>query len=270
VNKGENSEYFLKAFLLKQKDRELEETIFRKIEQLSDAENLEELKWEEEYESNLEQWKIEELKKVLDLKKSKSNSKADISINNITYSVKEVSGGKVTIVNQTKRPGFEFVCEQCDSSIKTLDKIIELYWKNRCAGILGEDVRTNQENSPFEKHKEFFRPIINYFLFTGTGSKLSNFPAMKILEINDYKILPKGIKIIEKEDYFDQIWDNLVFSVRSYGMPANYPKEKDQENHESVKKWTEKIGGKYRGCFNVRVGKNTKNRKKKISSKRCE
>ena len=253
MNIGEKSEYYLKAFLLKQKDKKLEDTVFGKIHQLSDDGNLKELKWKEEADSPLEEFKIEKLIEILEIKKSKSNSKADISINNISYSVKEVSGAKPAIVNHTPRNGFEFACDQCGSSIKTLDEIIESYWKLRLEGILKEDVHTTGENSPFSAQKKYFKPIIEYFLFTGTGSKISNFPAMSILEIDNYKKLPNGIKIIGKKDYFEQIWDNLVFSVRSKGMPANYPKERKQENHKSIKKWTKKINGKNKGSLHIRV-----------------
>ena len=253
MNIGEKSEYYLKAFLLKQKDKELEETIFGKIDQLSDDGNLEELEWTDDAEEDLQEFNIEQLNYTLGASKSGKFSKADISINNITYSVKETSGSNFAIVNHTRRDGFEFACEQCDSSIKTLDEIIKSYWELRLAGTLTQDVPTNQENSPFSPYKEYFEPIINYFLFTGTGSRVSTFPAMRVLEINDYTTLPEGIEIIEREEYFERIWDNLVFSVRSKNMPKGYPDEINQENHASIMRWTREVDGKHKGALHIRV-----------------
>jgi len=256
MNIGEKSEYFVKAFLLKQKDKELEDTVFGKIHQLSDDGNLKELEWKKEAESFLEKFEIEELVKTLGIKKSKSNSKSDISINNISYSIKETSAAPPAIVNHTSRKGFEFACKKCGSSIKKLDEIIESYWSLRLEGIIKQDVKAKEENSPFISYKEYFKPIIEYFLFTGTGSKISNFPAMMMLEIDDYKKLPNGIKIIEKKDYFEQIWDKLVFSVRSKGMPKYYTEKDDGTTaleYESIAKWTRKINGKYKGSLHIRA-----------------
>ena len=134
--------------------------------------------------------------------------------------------------------------------IATLDKIIDDYWDKRMAGDIKEDViNSDSDSSPFFVHKDYFEPIINYFTFTGTGSKDSDFPADKILEL-DYKNLPESIKISEKQVYFDSIWKSLQISVRSKAMPENYP---DCKNSMSIGKWTRTIQGKNRGSFHIRV-----------------
>jgi len=256
MNVGEESEYYFKAYLLKQKKEKLSDTIFGKIHQLSDDGNLVELEWKNEAELFLEKFKIQKLIDTLGIKKSKSNSKADIKINQISYSLKEISAGKPAIVNHTPRHGFEYACAHIGSSIVTLDKIIELYWELRLNGTITEDTKISHVDCPFRLYRDYLKPIIEYFLFTGTGSKISNFPAMKILEINNYKKLPDKIKIIERDDYFDQVWNKLVFSVRSKGMPNKYTEADDityDKKHGSIAKWTKEIDGKYKGALHIRV-----------------
>ena len=192
-----------------------------------------------------------EIEKILEIKKSKSKTKTDVSVNGVAYSVKEVgSGAAYAVVNHTPRNGFENVCGRIGSQIDTLDSIIDEYWEKRIAGEITEDISNSNEASPFLKHKKYLEPIINYFLFTGTGSMDSNSPADKILRVK-YKDLPKGLEVIGKKEYFDLIWKNLVFSLRSKGMPSGYKHDDDQ--YESQRRWTRFMNGKYKGSLHVRV-----------------
>lgn len=250
MNAGEDSEYYLKAFLIREKDLKESNTVFGRITELSDDNNLQNTRWKKEAQTALDNRNIRTLRSKLCLSKSKSRSKADISINCVKYSLKETNSSPAAIVNHTARPGFETACQHVKSNIVTLDDMISKYWELRLAGKITEDVKNQNPNSPFSKHKNYFRPILNYFIFTGTGTGPSKYPADKVLEI-DYKSLPKGLKIIEKNDYFDSVWDNLIFSVRSKGMPPKYPNCK---NSASISVWTKCRDGVHKGTLHIRAG----------------
>ena len=250
MNEGEISERILKAFLLREKDERRGDTIFGRITELSDDGELENAIWDKKAESCLKNSDWNGIEKILGIGKSKTGTKADVSINNVAYSVKEISSAPPAIVNHTPRNGFENVCERINVKIDTLDEIIDKYWEKRLAGEITEDILNSNEKSPFLEHKEYLKPIINYFLFIGTGSRDSNFPAEKILNVK-YKELPNGLEIIEKEDYFESVWENLVFSLRSKGMPNRY--EHNNHEYESVRRWTRFTDGRYKGALHIRI-----------------
>ena len=66
VNIGEKSEIYLKAYLLREKDKKYTSTIFKRITQLSDDGNLDKLKWVADAEEYLQSYDVENLKKELD------------------------------------------------------------------------------------------------------------------------------------------------------------------------------------------------------------
>ena len=249
MNIGEESEHYLKAFLLKRRDEKISDTIFGNIEDLSDDGNLSELTWNTQAEPFLQSYDITRLVDILGIAKARTLSKADVAVNGVRYSLKEIGASPPAIVNHTARPGFETACKHVGVSIKKLDDIISDYWKLRQRGIIKEDTKTSDPNCPFKLYKDYLKPIIEYFLFTGTGSGVSNFPADKVLEIN-YRNLPAEMRIFEKDDYFDQVWDRLQLSIRSKGMPPNYP---DCKNADSISKWTNVAEGKHKGSLHIRV-----------------
>ena len=250
VNKGEESELYLKSFLLREKTQNRKDTIFGKIMQLSDNGNLSELVWDEDADKYLENKNVGKLKSILGIRKSGTNSKTDVTINNTNYSVKEIDSQPPAIINHTTREKFERVCEKLnDYSIDQMDEIISEYWGLRLSNGT-EDVH-NDKNSPFFKHKNYFKPIINYFLFDGTGTRRSDHPADKILEIK-YMNLPDSMRVYNKDEYYDVIWPSLIFSLRNKSMPKNYPNCK---NSDSIKIWTKFAEAKPKGAFHIRVKK---------------
>ena len=250
MNLGEESEYYLKAFLLREKDLCKATTVFRKIWKLSDDKNLDSLKWKTTAENALQNFKVEELIKILKLSKSNARSKADISINDVSYSVKEVKASPPAIVNHTPRPGFENVCNRIGVPITQLDEMVTEYWTRRIQGVITEDVSNSNPNSPFRHAKNYLKPIINYFVFTGSGAGDSRYPAEKVLEL-DYKSLPSGIHVLEKDEYFDEVWPNLIFSIRSKGMPSAFSKRNEAA---SIKKWTRFRDNSHKGSLHIRSG----------------
>ena len=249
MNIGEASERYLKAFLLKARDKNIENTVFGKIKEISDDANLSELKWKPEAEQYLQSFDVQQLVNILCIGKAKTSSKADLSVNGIQYTLKEINGSPPAIVNHTPRPGFETACNHVGVSIKKLDDIILKYWELRKKGTIKEDTKISDPNCPFRPYKDYLKPIIEYFLFTGTGRGTSNFPADKVLEIN-YKCLPSEMRIFEKDDYFDDVWNKLQISIRSKGMPPNYP---DCKHSDSISKWTHIAEGKHKGSLHIRV-----------------
>ena len=254
MNKGEKAEIYLKAFLLKEKDKSLRNTIFGKISSLSDDGNLETLTWKDSFQSHLDNFEFEKIMKYVGIEKSPGRSKADITINNVNYSVK-LKNERPSIINHTTRPGFENVCCRIGLKINEFDTIISEYWQKRLGGIITEDVYNRNPMSPFQSHKNYLLPIINYFVFDGTGSGDSAYKADEVLEV-DYSSLPNNLKIINKNDYFDSVWPKLDFSIRGggasmRGMPKTYPNCK---NSASIGKWTRKTKDGYKGALSVRVG----------------
>jgi hypothetical protein len=191
-------------------------------------------------------------------KKSPSNSKADIHINDIGYSIKSVRSSPPAIVNHTARPGFVNVCERIGVDISQLDSMIDEYWIKRKKRILKEDVRNDNNDSPFTNHSLYLKPILNYFLFVGTGQKDSLYPSSGII-LFDNPLDPEKWLLKNKEDALDFFWRKLVFSLRSKkGMPSGYPYKMSKKaliNKSSVEKWTEFIDGDYRGALHIRIGR---------------
>ena len=249
MNIGEKSEHYLKAFLLKRRDENISDTVFGKIQDLSDDANLSELKWKSDAEPFLRSYDIPNLVDVLGIAKARTCSKADITVNGTSYSLKEMGASPPAIVNHTPRHGFETACNHVGVSIDELDDIITEYWALRQNGTIKEDTKISDPNCPFRSHKDYLKPIIEYFLFTGTGSGISNFPADKVLEIN-FRNLPDSMKIFEMDDYYDQIWEKLQLSIRSKGMPPRYPECK---NFDSISRWTRIAERKFKGSLHIRI-----------------
>ncbi len=225
-NRGEEYEVFLKTYLLMKytKGQPISgKHNIGKIEQLSFSPDGDLPEWKNEYELMLKKRDYIGLKKVFP--KAPTGSKADLEINYIKYSVKNSLGAKSAIVNHTNRKGFLRIFELLKMDITKLDKIIDEYWIKRKQGIIREDTSNSSEDSPFREHKEYLKPIIEYFLFTGTGSNDSEYQADKML-IFDEPENTENYKILEKSEAVDLLWPSLVFSLRSKkGMPSKYTKE---------------------------------------------
>jgi hypothetical protein len=195
--------------------------------------------------------RIRDILLPLDIVKAGSKMKADVSINDISYSIKS-SAVRPAIINHTFREGFSVAARYANADLNLLDTEISRYWENRCQGIIGEDVNGSRrkEFNLFwsSKFKEGFRPIFNYFAFEGTGAGLSPMPAKYILEFDD-PLNPKTWKIIDKDNFYNVCWDNLVFSVRHHGKKI----ETDSTLSDENKMWARKINGKLRGRLHVRT-----------------
>jgi hypothetical protein len=206
--------------------------------------------------SNFSDENLLKFTKSLKVGKAPARAKADVYINDIGYSIKSNSSAPPALVNHTARPGFENVCNQVKVDISGLDLIIDKYWELRKQQLIKEDVKISHELCPFKDKKEYLRPILNYFLFIGSGSGESKYPASKILNFTD-PINTSNWKIYDSSNALDLYWDKLIFSLRSSkGMPKGYPDNmtpKALETKSSVDRWTEYINENYRGALHIRT-----------------
>ncbi|MDR1404926.1 MAG: hypothetical protein LBJ20_05125 [Candidatus Methanoplasma sp.] len=210
--------------------------------------------------SNWSESKIMEIAGEMLIEKAPVSCKSDVYINGNGYSLKSTYGANSALVNHTNRIGFERVCRETGADIAVLDSIIDNYWKLRESGDIREDVSNSDPASPFQGYKEYFRPILEYFLFVGSGSRRSKNPADYILEFGDPFDNTKW-KIITKREAIDVFWPKLVFSMRSKkGMPPNYDLDYRGPDASSIAKWVRNCRGEYKGALHIRVAEGRRRR----------
>ena len=111
-----------------------------------------------------------------------------------------------------------------------------------------------QKRSPFRNAKQILKPVLEYFLFIGSGKGPSFTPATYIL---DYfkPDNPKTWDILNPSSAVDSVWDKLIFSIRAKkGMPLNYDLNTyNKSNAKSIARWTKYTSGEYRGSLHIRA-----------------
>ncbi len=256
MNKGERDEYIFKIYLVKLRDEKkslfgepITSVGFLDKEYGILPKNIDVMDL-----NKLDDTKIIEIAQKLGICKASAREKSDIYINKVGVSLKSLSAAPAALVNHTTRPGFEFACLNANTSIEELDSIIDKYWELRFNGIISEDTKTSDKNCPFSKHKEYLKPILEYFLFSGTGSRICKAKAEYIIEFEN----PLDITTYKKlnpQDAIEKIWPKLIFSLRAKkGMPKNYdPNTYKGKNAESIKKWVRFHSGNYRGALHIRT-----------------
>ena len=195
---------------------------------------------------------LENLARSIGISKAPQGAKADVFINDQGVSLKSLAGAPPALVNHTSRPGFEFACNNVGSDIKELDSIIDEYWEKRKKGIIREDTKIIDSHCPFVSHKEYLRPILEYFMFDGTGSRLSMAKADYVVEFSNPLDL-NSYRRLNKNDAFNNLWPTLIFSMRAKkGMPSGYTLNYSGPNADSIRKWVEFIDEDYRGALHIR------------------
>ena len=183
--------------------------------------------------------------------KAGSHSKADVYINGIGYSVKYSNASPPSLINHTPRHGWEFVAKKKGVSIANLDALIAQYWQKRIAGTISEDVPNTNPNSPFNSNIGILLPYLEYFIFEGTGSRLSKHPASEVIEYSDPCNFSSW-KLLNKTQLVQNIWPRLIFSIREKGMPKNI-KSLPQPKKNSVMLWARNYQGLLKGSLHVRI-----------------
>ncbi len=204
----------------------------------------------------MDDFELNSLAASMGILKAPTGAKADVYINGAGISLKSMAAAPAALVNHTARPGFEFACLNANASIDILDGIIDDYWNKRMEGIITEDTRISDVNCPFKGHKEYMRPILEYFLFEGTGSKVSSFPADYIIEFNN-PLDESTYRRLTKKDAVNDVWPKLIFSLRSKkGMPKDYNLNTYRgKNAASIARWVRYHSGDYRGALHIRATK---------------
>lgn len=196
---------------------------------------------------------IEKLANQLGAGKSKGSYKADVNINGEGFSVKSHRSAPPAIVNHTPRWGWVRICNAIGVDITPLDNMVEKYFELRRHGTVNEDVWNTDPNSPFAPYKEYFRPILNYFLFKGTGQGASKYPAKYVLDCKDpYDITTW--KIYDESNYLDIFWSQMKFSMRNKGFTSYpYKRKSDSWKIPLSQPWAQKFDGTLKGSLHIRV-----------------
>lgn len=174
---------------------------------------------------------LEPISNINSITKSKSISKSDClikikKINKFIYiSIKCHHGSSPSIINHTPRSAKVFqINNVLYSELNNLDKLIELLNIYRKEGIVGEDICINKIVIS-DDIKNSLISTIRYFMFDGSGSKLSKYPCTAILEVTK----PSDIltykytlcdTINSQHAYINSIYDRVVISMRDKGMPT--------------------------------------------------
>lgn len=190
----------------------------------------------------------------LGIKNLSKKFKADVYINGIGVTLKSHNAAPPALINHTARPGFELACSLAGVDISILDQIVAEYWRLRFEGIIKEDVCNSDINCPFLPYKQYLQPLVEYFMFDGTGSGPSQHRAHYLIVFSDPLVMDT-YKIMAKADAFESVWERLIFCLRATkGMPKNYnPGTYQGDKAESIACWVHYHSGKYRGALHIRV-----------------
>lgn len=153
---------------------------------------------------------IDSKKKLLFIKQNNSNKKADIYINKIGVSIKQI-GGSFSF-NRLQRDNIKSVFEQlkytdADGALSKIDKLVVKFHKGLLNGRnqMWEDIFTRKE----------FKVLLKYLMMIGSpGLGESKNPAELILEA------PKKIKDVNQinvysfDEYFEKYSDKLFIAIR--------------------------------------------------------
>jgi len=197
---------------------------------------------------------LADLTKNMGISKAASNYKADVVINGYGVSLKSTRKAPPAIVNHTNRKGIEFAAAKSGGNMAELDKLVAEYWQLRDEGKINQDVKNSDPNSPFSKKLIVLKPFLNYFIFDGTGSRLSKAKADYVLSFKNAASISTW-SVSNRSNTVGLYWNNMVFSMRGKGLPKNYPNVSSRSKAAlpSIKQWTRKVDDKFKGTLHVRT-----------------
>ena len=164
---------------------------------------------------------------VEQIQKAAASSKADIVIQfkqteRVRYvSMKSMSGAKPSVLNHTPRSAKTFKTT-LQPVLGGIDELAKEYNQKRTNREIGEDVAFSKLQCFSDEHvKSSFVKMLSYFMFTGTGARLSQNECDSILLINkDSSITFIDCDTDEKKNmYILSMVDKCVISFRNKGMP---------------------------------------------------
>lgn len=187
---------------------------------------------------------------MVKVKKSSGGNKADIFINHtIGISIKSEAGSPPSIINQTRRTGMLSVVSRLKLPIGPLDNMVNNYWSARENRQIAEDVAASDNCNPFND-RDYLYHVLTYFSFVGTAKGDSIYPADYILSFKN-PLNSSTWKYYGKDEYIPEVWDKLIFSLRTKGLPKNISETDEQWIRIITNKDGESV---LSGTLNVRVG----------------
>jgi len=192
---------------------------------------------------------IENLCKNCCINKAKPSQKADVYINGIGYSLKSNRSALPAFINHTHRHGIIKVCQREGIDIKRLDVLVANYWLARNSGKISEDVKF--AGSVFANDREVMVKLLAYFLFKGTATGDSAYPAAFLYSFTD----PLDFSTWTLYDPIHEannIIDNTTISLRNKGMPATYHPDSKNQAHMEMHPWVSFSSGEWRGSIHIR------------------
>ena len=194
---------------------------------------------------------------VEQIKKAAARSKADLVIQfkqteRVRYiSMKSMSGAKPSLLNHTPRSAKTFKTT-LQPVLGGIDELAKEYNQKRTNKEIGEDVAFSKLQCFSDEHvKSCFVKMLSYFMFTGTGARLSQNECDSILIINtDNSITFIDCDTDEKKNmYVLSILHKCVISFRDKGMPK--PDKIDDECLPWI--YMNETNGKKCGSIHVRL-----------------
>lgn len=193
------------------------------------------------------------------LSKAKGTYKSDciikmIKTDYIYYaSIKSKNCANPAILNHTPRTANVFKPDGIlHEYISNLDIVIQEYIDKRKRNIIGEDTSIEQlERLKTPAIRLGFMNVLSYFVFEGSGRGYSNYKANSVLYYEKGQIIfTKCRNSEEKREYIENIYNNVIISLRDKGMPKN--------NDDYCKPWVfndSKSDGsiKHKGSLHIRL-----------------
>lgn len=203
--------------------------------------------------SNLQADEIRALADRINMRKMKPlGAKSDIYLNDVGYVIYNLTHEPPVIMDGVTRDGMEAVCQQAGAAIEELDACISEYQRLRADGTIGEEVANTDLQSPFRSRRELLEPIIRYYLFEGSESGMSMFPAECAIDYVD-PLNTNTWSVYEPEEMMDLIWDRLVFAVKELDSEdADGNGEAGEE--QAADAWTPLGGSVGKVALYIRVG----------------
>jgi hypothetical protein len=189
------------------------------------------------------------------IKKAGTRSKCDLEIvfnktgQTFYVSIKSIKGQKPSILNHTPRSAKVFQTGELTVTLPYIDILLMEYIDKRKKGTIGEDVfihRLDSFNNTDVKNSVI--KILIYFIFKGTGSKLSpkECNSMIIGNKDDSLTFIPCVTEEEKVAYINTMIEKCVISLRPKGMP--------KQTNEQCKPWVyTDEAGRDRGSIHIRV-----------------
>ena len=193
------------------------------------------------------------------LSKAKGTYKSDCVIkmcktNFIYYaSIKSKNCANPAILNHTPRTAKVFREDGIlNDYVSNLDTVLKEYIDKRTDNIIGEDTQIiNLESLKMPETRLAFMNVLSYFVFEGSGKGDSIYKANAMLYYDNGKIIfTKCCSDDDKKTYIENIYNNIIISLRDKGMP----KKKDEYCNPWVFTDCKEDGTvKYKGSLHIRI-----------------